>query len=120
MNIVTIIGRLTRDPEVRETADGLSICRFTIAVDRPKKKDGTKEADFPGCVAFGHTAETIGQYMTKGSRIAITGHINTGKYTRDDGTTVYTTDIAVDRFDFIDKRNDTQQHQQTTQEDFPF
>lgn len=120
MNIVTIMGRLTRDPELR-TAGELPICKFTIAVDKPKKKDGTKDTDFPSCVAFGQTAETIAQYVKKGHRILITGHINTGRYNKDDGTTVYTTDIAVDRFDFIEKREDTPAgFEAIDDKDFPF
>lgn len=105
MNTVIIMGRLTKDPELRYSGE-LPVCKFTLAVDRPKKRDGTKDTDFPSCVAFGQTAETISQYVKKGQRILITGHISTGKYTKDDGTTVYTTDIGVDRFDFIEKREE--------------
>ena len=120
MNIVNIMGRLTRDPEVRTTNTGLAICKFTIAVDKPKKEDGTKDADFPSCVAFGHTAETIGQYFKKGQRILITGHLSTGRYDREDGTTVYTTDVSVDRFDFIEKRENNTGFEPIDSADFPF
>lgn len=119
MNVVTLIGRMTRDPDIKyiQSADGNNLCmaRFNVAIDRPKKSDGTKEADFPSCVAFGHTAEVIAEYMHKGNRIAITGHISTGSYVNKDGITVYTTDVYVDRFDFVDKKEN-----KTEEEYIPF
>ena len=105
MNSVSLIGRLVRDPELRETST-TTVTRFTIAIDRPTKKDGSRETDFPSCIAFGQTGENIAKYFKKGQRIGITGHLATGKYTKDDGTTVYTTDIIADRYDFIEKKDD--------------
>lgn len=101
MNTVNIIGRLTKDIEVRHTDGGLAVTKFTVAVDRPPK-DGVKQADFPMVVAFGKTAENIGKFFGKGDRIGISGHLQTGSYEKPDGTKVYTTDIMVDRFDFIE------------------
>ncbi|NLK93985.1 MAG: single-stranded DNA-binding protein [Clostridiales bacterium] len=100
MNKVIIIGRLTKDPDLRFAAGtGTAVCRFTVAVNRRKKDDG---ADFINCVSFGKTAETIAQYFTKGSQIAVSGSIRTGSYDAQDGTKRYTTDVAVDGFNFID------------------
>ena len=99
MNKVILIGRLTKDPELRFAAgSGTAVSRFSIAVNRPFKKD---ETDFINCVAFGKTAETISQYLTKGRQIAISGSIRTGSYDAPDGTKRYTTDVAVDGFEFI-------------------
>lgn len=99
MNKVILIGRLTKDPELRFAAgSGNAVSRFTVAVNRQFKRD---ETDFINCVAFGKTAETISQYLTKGSQIALTGSIRTGSYDAQDGTKRYTTDIAVESFEFI-------------------
>ena len=103
MNKVVLVGRLIKDPELRYAAgNGTAISRFTVAVNRQFKKD---EADFIGCVAFGKTAETIAQYLTKGRQIAISGNIRTGSYDAQDGTKRYTTDVVVESFDFIGSSN---------------
>ena len=97
--------RLTRDPDLRFAAGtGTAVCKFTVAVNREFKKD---ESDFINCIAFGKTAETIGQYFTKGSEINIVGSIQTGSYDKQDGTRVYTTDVKVDSFEFGAKKNDS-------------
>ena len=99
MNKVILIGRLTKDPELRFTAgSGMAVSRFTVAVNRRKKEDG---ADFINCVSFGKTAETIAQYFTKGRQIAVAGNIRTGIYDAQDGTKRYTTDVAVESFEFV-------------------
>ena len=99
MNKVILIGRLTKDPDLSYAAGtGTAVCRFTLAVTRPFKKD---ETDFIRCVAFNKTAETIGQYLTKGRQIAIAGRIQTGSYDAQDGTKRYTTDVVVETFEFI-------------------
>ena len=99
MNKVILIGRLTKDPELRYAAgSGMAISRFRVAVNRRKKEDG---ADFINCVSFGKTAETIAQYFTKGSQIAVAGNIRTGSYDAQDGTKRYTTDVAVESFEFV-------------------
>lgn len=99
MNIATLIGRLTRDPE-RVDRGGTVICNFTIAVDRPK--DG---ADFIRITVFGKQAENCSQYLTKGRQVAVQGHIQTGSYPNKDGQTVYTTDVIGDRIDFLGSAN---------------
>ncbi|MDU4320149.1 MAG: single-stranded DNA-binding protein [Clostridium sp.] len=99
MNKVILIGRLTKDPELRYAAgSGMAVSRFTVAVNRQFKKD---ETDFINCVAFGKTAETISQYLTKGRQMAVIGSIRTGSYDAQDGTKRYTTDVAVESFEFI-------------------
>lgn len=103
MNKVILIGRLTKDPELRYAAgSGTAVCRFTVAITRQFKKD---ETDFINCVSFGKTGETIAQYITKGRQIAITGAIRTGSYDTQDGTKRYTTDVAVESFEFIGNSN---------------
>lgn len=103
MNTVNLIGRMTKDPSVKEIDKGkdgkLLQAVFTLAVDR-----NGDEADFIRCVAYGKTAEIIDDYCGKGVRVGITGHIRTGSYENKDGDTVYTQDIIVDRFDFADAK----------------
>lgn len=99
INKVVLLGRLTKDPELRFAAgSGMAISRFRVAVNRRKKEDG---ADFINCVSFGKTAETIAQYFTKGRQIAVAGNIRTGSYDAQDGTKRYTTDVAVESFEFV-------------------
>lgn len=103
MNKVVLVGRLTKDPELRYAAgSGIPTSLFTVAVNRQRKKD---EADFINCVAFNKTAELIAQYFVKGRRIAISGRIQTDSYTAQDGTKRYTTDVVVETFDFIDSNS---------------
>ena len=103
MNKVVLIGRLTKNPELRFAAgSGTAVSRFTVAITRQFKKD---ETDFINCVAFGKTAETISQYLRKGRQIAVTGSIRTGSYDAKDGTKRYTTDVAVDSFEFIGSKD---------------
>lgn len=103
MNKVVLIGRLTKDPDLKFAAGtGTAITNFTLAVNRPKDKNGEVKADFINCVAFGKTAETIAQYLTKGRQLAVFGNIRTGSYEAQDGTKRYTTDVYVEGFDFID------------------
>ena len=100
MNNVVLIGRLTRDPEVRYTASTqMAVARFSLAVDRAGRDKG---ADFINCVAFGKTAELMEKYTAKGLRLAVQGHIQTGSYDKQDGTKVYTTDVVADRVEFIE------------------
>jgi single stranded DNA-binding protein (ssb) len=106
MNLVVLMGRLTKDTELSFLpGSGTAKCNLTLAVDRKFKKDGQKEADFINCIAFGKTAEIIAQYFVKGSKIAITGEIRTGSYEAKDGTRRYTTDVIIDRFEFVEKNN---------------
>lgn len=94
MNKVILMGRLTRDPDVRYTQgeDPMAIARFTLAVDRRGKRDGEASADFPSCVCFRRTAEFIEKYAHQGTKLVVVGRIQTGSYTNRDGQKVYTTD----------------------------
>ena len=107
MNKVILTGRLTADPDARRNGD-LSVARYTLAVDRRVRKDNNdpnaQTADFISCVAFGRSAEFSETWLHKGTKIAITGHIQTGKYTNKDGKTVYTTDVVVEDQEFCEKR----------------
>lgn len=104
MNKVLLIGRLTRDPEIKYTDGGSSIARFNTAVDRKFKKEGEETADFISCVAFGKTAEFVEKYFFKGSKIVIEGRIQTGSYTNKDGQKVYTTDVIVEQVEFAESK----------------
>ena len=103
MNQVILMGRVTKDIELRNTQSGMATVRFNIAIDRGKDKEGnSRGADFPNIVAFGKTAEGIAKYTGKGLRVAVIGRIQTGSYTNNEGQTVYTTDIVADRVKYID------------------
>ena len=105
MNKVFLVGRLTRDPELRYTSSNLATMRCSIAVDRQFVREGEERgADFINIVAFGNRAETMSKYLTKGSQIAIDGRIQTGSYDGTDGKKVYTTDVVVENFQFLDSK----------------
>ena len=109
MNKVIIMGRLTRDPEVRysQGENATAIARYTIAVDRRYKRDGEPTADYIGCVAFGKLGEFAEKYLRKGTKVVVTGRIQTGSYTNKDGQKVYTTDVVVEENEFAEsKRSD--------------
>ena len=108
MNKVIIIGRFTRDPEIKYTTgeSATATARFSLAVNRRfKNKEGNYDADFINCVAFGKTAEFIEKYFTKGMAIGITGRIQTGSYTNKEGQKVYTTDVVVEETEFVESKN---------------
>lgn len=94
------MGRITNDLEVRQTASGLSVLRFNVAVDRPTKQGAEKQTDFISCTAWGQRAEFIYRYFGKGRMIALEGNIKTGSYQNKNGETVYTTDVIVERTSF--------------------
>ena len=106
MNKVILVGRLTRDPEVRYSQGDSStaVGRYTLAVDRRFKRDGEQTADFIGCVAFGRQAEFAEKYLRQGVKIAVTGRIQTGSYTNRDGVKVYTTDVVVEEQEFVESK----------------
>ena len=108
INSVNLTGRLTRDPDVRYTDGGTSIARFTLAVDRRFKQDGGATADFPSCVAFGKTAEFIERYFRQGMKLELTGRIQTGSYTNEDGVKVYTTDVIAEQVGFGESKSASQ------------
>lgn len=102
MNNVILIGRLTRDPELRYTTSQMAVATFTLAIDRPVKAGKEKEADFPRVTAFGKTAENCEKYLAKGRMVAVQGSLQTGSYTNKDGATVYTTDVIANRVEFLE------------------
>ena len=104
MNSVSLIGRLTRDPEVRYgQASQTAVARFSIAIDRGRDRDGNdRGADFPNIVCFGKTAELVEKYLGKGRLVGITGRLQTGSYEKD-GRKVYTTEVLADRVEFLDR-----------------
>ena len=106
MNKVILMGRLTRDPEVRYSAgnNSMAVARYTMAVDRRFRRDGEKNADFIGCVAFGKSAEFAEKYLRQGTKIIVTGRIQTGSYTNRDGQKVYTTDVVVEDQEFAESK----------------
>lgn len=102
------MGRLTRDPNISysQGGDNMAIARFTLAVDRRGKKEGNEQtADFIGCVAFGRQAEFSEKYLRQGTKVAVTGRIQTGSYTNKDGQRVYTTDVVLDDIEFAESKN---------------
>ena len=116
MNSVNLIGRLSNSPEIRHTTNNQVVCRFTLAVTRRfKNQAGDYEADFINCVAFGKTAELIGNYVEKGQQLAVEGRIQTGSYTAQDGSKRYTFDVVVENITFINskRKNEPQAENQT-------
>lgn len=110
MNKVILVGRLSRDPEVRYTQGDNSMCvaRYSIAVDRRFKRDGEPTADFINCVAFGKTGEFAEKYFTKGMRVAVSGRLTTGSYTNKDGVKVYTTEVTVEEHEFAQSKSENE------------
>ena len=107
MNKVILMGRLTRDPEVRysQGESASEVARYSLAVDRRFRRDGEQNADFINCVAFGRAAEFAEKYLRQGTKIAITGRIQTGSYTNRDGVKVYTTDVVVEEQEFAESKS---------------
>ncbi len=107
MNKVILMGRLTRDPEVRYSTgeNPTAVARYTLAVDRRYKRDEQQDADFIGCVAFGRAGEFAERYLRKGTKIAIVGRIQTGSYTNKDGQKIYTTDVVVEDQEFAESKS---------------
>ena len=107
MNKVVLMGRLTRDPEVRysQGENALAIARYTLAVDRRFKRDGEQTADFINCVVFGKSAEFTERYFRQGMRVVVCGRIQTGSYTNRDGVKVYTTEVVVEEQEFAESKS---------------
>jgi single-strand DNA-binding protein len=104
LNKVILIGRMTKDPDMRTTQSGVPVTRFTLAVDRRfKNQNGERQADFISCQAWRQTAEFIAKYFQKGSKLAVVGSIQTGSYEKN-GQTIYTTDVVVDEAYFVESR----------------
>ena len=107
MNKAILIGRLTRDPELRYTSSNRAVCQFTIAIDRPftNQSTGQREADFINVVAWDKTGENVGKYMTKGRLIAVEGRIQTRNYENNEGRRVYVTEVIANNVQFLESRN---------------
>lgn len=116
MNKVILIGRLTKDPETRYSQGQSSTCisRYSLAVDRQFKRDGEQTADFLNCVAFGKQGEFAEKYLKKGTKIAVTGRLQTGSYTDRDGKKVYTTDVVVESHEFVESKKESDQSPQAS------
>ncbi len=112
MNKVILMGRLTREPDIRYSQSGTAVARYTLAVDRRFSRSGgdgnDQSADFISCVAFGRSAEFAEKYLHQGTKIALTGRIQTGSYTNRDGQKVYTTDVIVEDQEFAESKNASQ------------
>ena len=110
MNKIILMGRLTKDPDVRysQGEKSMAIARYTLAVERKFKRDGEATADFINCIAFGKNGEFAEKYLHKGIKIAVVGRIQTGSYTNKDGNKVYTTDVVVEEHEFAESKNASQ------------
>lgn len=113
MNKVILMGRLTRDPEVRYSAgeNAMAIARYTLAVDRRFRRDGEATADFINCVVFGRGAEFAEKYLRQGIKIAVSGRIQTGSYTNREGAKVYTTEVVVEDQEFAESKSASDSYQ---------
>lgn len=118
-NKCIFMGRLVADPEFRQTQSGIPVCRFRIAVNRPKKQDGSQEADFIGCTAWRNTAEFISRYFGKGQMILVEGQLRNNDYTDNDGVKHYGMDVLVEQAQFTGSKNEDGQHQTQTQPQRP-
>lgn len=133
LNRVVLVGRLTRDPDLRYTPSGVAVANFTVAANRPfKNQQGEQEADFVGCVAWRKQAENLANYMRKGSLIGVDGRIQTRSYEGQDGKMVYVTEVLAENIQFLEPRsassqprsqsgynqNDPYQHQAQTQQQY--
>ena len=112
MNKVILIGRLTKDPEIRYSQGASSTCiaRYTLAVDRKFKQEGQPTADFINCIAFGKLGEFAEKYLHKGMKIAVVGRIQTGSYTNKDGNKIYTLDVIIESQEFAESKAANQSH----------
>lgn len=108
MNTITLLGRLTKNPEARYTSTGKAVTLFTLAVNRPyTNSDGQREADFINCQAWGKTAEVIGNHVSKGDRLLAEGRLQIRSYTDKEGVKRYATEVVVNRVEFIEQKKDS-------------
>ena len=110
INRVVLVGRLTKNPDLRYTQSGSAVASFTVAVERPfTNQNGDRDADFINCVTFGRSAEFAERYFRQGIRIVVSGRIQTGSYTNRDGVKVYTTDVIVEDQEFAESKAASEQ-----------
>lgn len=108
MNTITLLGRLTKNPEARYTSTGKAVTLFTLAVNRPyANADGQREADFINCQAWGKTAEVVGNHVSKGDRLLVEGRLQIRSYTDKEGVKRYATEVVVNRVEFIEQKKDS-------------
>ena len=119
MNKAILIGRLTKDPELRYTNSNRAVCQFTVAIDRPftNQSTGQREADFINVVSWDKTAENVGKYMTKGRLIAVEGRIQTRNYDNNEGKKVYVTEVVANNVQFLESKNSSNNN--TSFDDIP-
>ena len=110
MNKAILLGRLTKDPEIKYTQSGKAVASFTLAIDRRRGANGEKQADFISCVAWEKTAETIGNYCSRGQQIAVEGRIQSRSYDAQDGSKRYVTEVVVQSMEFCGKKSDDGGH----------
>ena len=126
MNRTVIIGRLTKDVDLRYTGNGVAVANFTVAVNRPfKNQEGKNEADFINCVVWRKQAENLANYMKKGSQIGVDGRLQTRTYDDKDGKTVFVTEVVADSVQFLESKNQQsgntgQSNQQVQVDNNPF
>ena len=111
INRVVLVGRLTKEPELRTTPSGAKVCQYTLAVNRTRKAEGQPEADFINCVSWNKTAELMNQYLSKGALIGIEGRIQTRNYDDNSGRKVYVTEVITDSVQFLESKQKAQQNQ---------
>lgn len=108
INRVVLVGRLTKEPELRTTPSGSKVCNYTMAVNRNRKVEGQPDADFINCTSWNKTAELINQYLSKGSLIAVEGHIQTNSYNNNNGNKIYETHVLVENVQFLSSKSSGQ------------
>ena len=107
MNTITLLGRLTKNPEARYTSTGKAVTLFTLAVNRYTNSDGQREADFINCQAWGKTAEVVGNHVSKGDRLLVEGRLQIRSYTDKEGVKRYATEVVVNSVEFIEQKKDS-------------
>ena len=118
MNLVILMGRICKDPDITSSQSGTTIARYSIAVDRRFKKEGEPTADFFTCVSFGKQAEFVDRYLKKGTKIVVTGELQNNNYTNKDGQKVYDTRILTNNVEFAESKRETNESNNTDTNDF--
>lgn len=116
MNKVILMGRLTRDPDIRYTDNQTCVARYSVAVDRRYSKEGEQGADYPSVVSFGKAGEFVEKYLKQGTKVLITGRLQTGNYTNKDGVKVYTTDVITEEIEFAESKRASEDKPQEVNE----
>jgi single-strand DNA-binding protein len=120
INNVTLVGNMTRDPELRRTATGKAVTTFTLALNRIKSSSDGQQADYISCVVWGKIAESTAQYCSKGSKVGVVGHLQSRSYDNAQGQRVYVTEVVCEQVDFINTRNQENNAQPQQVENNPF